>query len=296
MKIAVASGKGGTGKTMLSANLAAWISMHQEVLLVDLDVEEPNAGLFIHADPVSQEIKYKMIPGWDEEKCTLCNICQRVCNFNAIIRLGDSIFVFPELCHGCYACSELCPAKALPMRQKRMGLLTRYKKGNLSFVESRLDIGEEQAVPLIRQTKKYVDEHFSDVVTIFDSPPGTSCPVIEATKDADFIILVTEPTPFGLNDLKLAVETLQQVNGRFGVVVNRYGIGNDDVLKYCEENGIPVIAKIPFDRKIAALYSEGCLVFEEIQEMKEQLEMIYSFLKAEVLRLKSLSVDFLLKQ
>lgn len=281
MKIAIASGKGGTGKTTLSTNLASYLAENGEVVLTDLDVEEPNSGLFIIADLVHEEDKFKMVPEWIEDKCTLCGICQKVCNFHAVIQLGKMIMVFPELCHGCYACSELCPESTLPMIQKKMGELKHFKKDKLNFVESRLIIGEEQAVPLISQTQKYIDEHFDvDTIKIFDSPPGTSCPVIEATKDADFIILITEPTPFGLHDLKLAVETVKELKKRFGVVVNRYGIGNDDVIHYCEQENIPLLAKIPNDRKIAELYSKGHLIYKEVPEVKDELDKIITYINA----------------
>jgi len=274
MKIAIASGKGGTGKTTLSTNLASFLAEDQAVVLIDLDVEEPNSGLFIKADLVHEEDKFKMVPEWAEDECILCGNCQKVCNFHAMIQLGEMIMVFPELCHGCYACSELCPTSSLPMIPKKMGKLKHFKKGNLNFIESRLDIGEEQAVPLIAQTISYVKEHFNNgVIRIFDSPPGTSCPVIEATKDADFIILVTEPTPFGLHDLKLAVDTMKALKKDFGVVVNRYGIGNDDVLKYCKDEQIPVLAKIPNSRRIAEIYSQGKLVYREVPEVKTELEI-----------------------
>ena len=280
MKIAIASGKGGTGKTTLSTNLADFLAKDQAVVLVDLDVEEPNSGLFIKADLVREEDKYKIVPEWAAEECILCGNCQNVCNFHAVIQLGEMIMVFPELCHGCYACSELCPTSSLPMIPKKMGKLKHFKKGNLNFVESRLDIGEEQAVPLIKQTHNYIDQQFDDnLIRIFDSPPGTSCPVIEATKDADYIILVTEPTPFGLHDLKLAVDTMKELKKNFGVVVNRYGIGNDDVLAYCKAEQIKVLAKIPNDRRIAEIYSQGKLVYTEIPEVRIELEKITSHIQ-----------------
>ena len=275
MKIAIASGKGGTGKTTLSTNLAACLAEKQEVVLVDLDVEEPNSGLFIKAELVRQEDKFNMIPEWNPDACILCGNCQEVCNFHAVLKLGEQIMVFPELCHSCYACSELCPTNSLPMVPQKMGKLKHFKNKSLSFVESRLEIGQEQAVPLISQTNKYVDTHFSEqVIKLFDSPPGTSCPVIEATKDADFVILVTEPTPFGLHDLTLAVETMRELKKNFGVVINRHGIGNDDVEKYCSTENIPLLAKIPNDRKIAELYSRGELLYKKIPEVKEQLDLL----------------------
>lgn len=273
--IAIASGKGGTGKTTLSTNLAAFIAEREAVVLADLDVEEPNSGLFFRAEPVHQEVNYKAIPRWDESKCTLCGICTKVCNYHAVIRLGPSILVFPELCHSCYACSELCPEAALPMVQKRTGILSEFRTGNLHFIESRLDIGEEQAVPAIAKTKKYAAEKYPQVrLILYDSPPGTSCPVMEAVRDADFVILVTEPTPFGLHDLKLAVETVQVFGIPFGVVINRYGTGNKEVDEYCSKEQIPVLARIPDSRRIAELYSAGKLIYREIPEIREILEEI----------------------
>lgn len=277
-KIAIASGKGGTGKTTISTNLAAYIAEYKTVALVDLDVEEPNSGLFFTGELIHEEDNNKMIPKWEESLCTLCGLCQKVCNFHAIIQLGPSIVVFPELCHSCYACSELCPTEALPMIPKKIGKLSDFQINNLHFIESRLDIGEEQAVPSIAKTKKYVTANYGQVrFAIFDSPPGTSCPVMEATKDADFVLLVTEPTPFGLHDLKLAVETMRTLKKTFGVAINRYGIGNDDVLEYCETEQIPILAKIPNNRKIAELYASGKLVYPEVPEVRDSLQHILDY-------------------
>ncbi len=279
MKISIASGKGGTGKTTLSTNLSDFLSKKYKTVLVDLDVEEPNSGLFFKGELVHKEDKNKMIPEWIKDECIFCGVCQKVCNFNAIIQIPNRIMVFPELCHGCYACSELCPTKALPMKPKKMGELTEYKKDNLVFIESRLIIGEEQAVPLIAQTIDYVEKKFPEAdFYIFDAPPGTSCPVIEATKDADLVILVTEPTPFGYHDLTLAVETMQELKKDFAVVINRYGIGDEKVEDYCAKLKIPIIAKLPYSKKAAELYSEGNLLYENIPEIKKELENIENFL------------------
>ena len=284
MKIAIASGKGGTGKTTLSTNLTSLLAERRKVVLTDLDVEEPNSGLFLKTELFFSEDKYKMIPEWNQDACTLCGECQDNCNFHAIIQVVDTIMVFPELCHSCYACSELCPTNALPMIPQKMGELKHFKTNNFDFVESRLIIGEEQAVPLIKQTLDYVDAQFDkDVVKIYDSPPGTSCPVIEATKDADFIILITEPTPFGLNDVILAIDTMKELKKDFAIVINRYGIGNDDIIKYCEENNIDIIAKIPNQRAAAELYSKGELMYTKIPEVKTELEKIVTYLESQVL-------------
>ena len=279
MKIAIASGKGGTGKTTLSTNLAMYLAEQYQVVLTDLDVEEPNSGLFIHGKQTHQQEMFKMIPEWDQSACKLCGKCQDVCNYHAVMKLGSRIMVFPELCHGCYACSELCPAQALPMQPIKMGELRQYKAGKLDFIESRLDVGQEQAVPLIAQTLAYVEQHFNSTYTkLYDAPPGTSCPVIKATQDADLVILITEPTPFGLHDLKLAIETMRELEKDFVVVVNRFGIGNDDVLRYCENENIKVLAKLPNDRHIAELYSRGELVYPQNPEFAEQLRLISDFI------------------
>ena len=281
MKIAIASGKGGTGKTTLSTNLASFLAETHKVVLTDLDVEEPNSGLFLKSELIHQEDKYKMIPEWNKTDCTLCGNCQNVCNYHAVIKIVDMIMVFPELCHSCYACSELCPTHSLPMKTQKIGELKQYKTDNFNFIESRLIIGEEQAVPLIKQTLNYIDEKFPDhnIYKLYDSPPGTSCPVIEATKDADFVILITEPTPFGLNDVILAIDTMKELKKDFGVVINRYGIGNKDIDKYCDKNNIPILAKIPNKREIAELYSKGELLWDKIPEVKVELEKIIEFVK-----------------
>lgn len=278
MKLAIASGKGGTGKTTLATNLASYLAERMEVVLTDLDVEEPNSGLFINADLIIKQDIFVKIPEWEQDKCSLCGECQKVCNFNAVIQLNTQIMVFPELCHSCYACSELCPTSSLPMISGKIGELKHYKNAFMAFVEGRLDIGKERAVPLISQTIDYVTNNFQkNIFKIFDSPPGTSCPVIEVMKNADYVILVTEPTPFGLNDLKLAVETVRMLNRKFAVVINRFGIGNNDVMDYCKSENIEVIAKIPNDRRIAELYSRGDFIYHSISEVEEQLENIRKF-------------------
>lgn len=278
MKITIASGKGGTGKTTISTNLSSYLAATENVVLADLDVEEPNSGLFIKGDPVFEKRCHKMIPQWVAGDCTLCGKCEEVCNFNAILKLNEEILVYPELCHSCYACSELCPTESLPMRELGMGELKHFKTDRFDFVEGRLDLGEEQAVPLIRQVIDYVDERFDDdVMKIFDAPPGTSCPVIEASRGSDFVVLVTEPTPFGLNDLKLAVGTMRVLKQNFCVIINRHGIGDTAVEQYCKEEKIPLIAKIPNDRKIAELYAKGALIYPDHAPFKEALDGVIAF-------------------
>lgn len=274
MNIVIASGKGGTGKTTLATNLASYLALNHEVVLSDLDVEEPNSGLFVKAEIQQQTEKFKMIPQWTGE-CTECGICQEVCAYNAILQLGRHIILHAQLCHSCYACSELCPIDALPMEAVQMGTMTEAKTPVMDFIESRLNIGEEQAVPLIKETSQYIREKFGDaVIKIFDAPPGTSCPVIEAVKTADYVILVTEPTPFGLHDMSLMASVVRDMDKPFGVVINRYGIGNNDVLDYCKRESIEVIARIPNQREIAETYSRGELLFEQFPAVKTALEKI----------------------
>jgi MinD superfamily P-loop ATPase len=265
---------------LLATNLADYISQGTETLLVDLDVEEPNDFIFIKGTNVNTLDQVKMIPSWDERQCTLCGLCSKTCKYHAVIQLGTFIAVFNELCHSCYACSELCPANALPMNAFKMGETRTMSKGRLTFIESRLEIGEEQAVPLIRKTHIMANELFHDIpFQIFDCPPGTSCPVVAATRHADLVILVTEPTPFGLNDLKLAVETMQSLGKPIGVVINRDGIGNSEVEDFCAREQLPVLAKIPFDREIAMRYAKGELVYNEINSVKSALFQILIFVQ-----------------
>ena len=252
IKIAIASGKGGTGKTTLAVNLTAYIAENRifnNIILADLDVEEPNSGLFIKGETVLTREMYKYIPEWKKDSCTLCGLCDRLCKFNAVLKMGKTIMILPELCHSCHACSELCPGNALPMKKNRMGVLKVTEAECFTFIESRLDIGQEQAVPLIARSIYYLDNmqtaKSEGEIIIMDSPPGSSCPVIEVAKNSDFVILVTEPTPFGLHDLKLAVNTMRETGSRCAVVINRFGIGNDEVVRYCGENQIEIIARIP---------------------------------------------------
>lgn len=280
MKIAIASGKGGTGKTTLATNLAHYLSEVYPVVLADLDVEEPNSALFLNCQKLHNETSFKAVPAWEKDICVLCGKCQELCAFNAIKKLGDYIVVFPELCHSCHACSELCPQEALPMRKLPMGTMSQYRCDSLDFVEGRLAIGQEQAVPLIADTLRFLNSQYDQsYLQILDSPPGTSCPVIKASSQADLVILISEPTPFGLHDLKLACETMREIGKSFVVVINRMGIGNDDLQKFCLEHAIPIIAKIPNDRYVAELYSAGKLIYPHHPEFTMELTKIHQYLK-----------------
>jgi MinD superfamily P-loop ATPase len=274
MKVVIASGKGGTGKTSLSVNLAHHLSKSQPTILIDLDVEEPNSGLFINHNNGKTTQVYKQIPVWKEDLCTQCGFCESACNFNAIISLGKDIIVSNELCHSCHVCSDLCPEDALPMQAFETGTIKQSHHDNLNFIEGRLNVGEEQATPLIKETKDYTaKQNTNQSINIFDAPPGTSCSMVEATKDADYVILITEPTPFGFNDVKLAIETVKTLKRPFGIVINKYGIGNSDLEDYCQKEGINIIGKINNDRAIAEQYAKGEL-WHNIKHAEEALESI----------------------
>ena len=279
MKITIASGKGGTGKTTISTNLSSYLSsLGKKVVLADLDVEEPNSALFLNSTLEDIQVSNKMIPSWNSEDCTLCGKCAEVCNFNAILHLPKEIRVYPALCHSCYACSELCPTNSLPMVESRIGQISKFSCDGFDLIEGRLDLGQEMAVPLIAQTIDYVDKNYENYIKLLDAPPGTSCPVIEASRYSDFVILVTESTPFGLNDLILAVETMKVLDQKYGVIINRYGIGDNGVEEYCKKENIPLVAKVQNDKEVAKLYSQGKLIYNEIEHFKDSLDEIIAFI------------------
>lgn len=268
MKIAVASGKGGTGKTTVAVNLALSI---ENVQFLDCDVEEPNASIFLKPDIKNTMRASVAIPEINEELCNFCGKCREVCEYNAIAVLPGkddkkgSVLFFPHLCHGCGACFLFCPQGAITETKREIGTIEKGYKGDLQFIQGRLDIGEAMSPPLIRQVKGYIDPGRT---VIIDAPPGTSCPVIAAVKESDYCILVTEPTPFGLNDLVLAVEVLRKIKIPFGVVINRSDIGDGGVESYCEREKIDILIKIPFDRDIAVSYSKGIPAVEENVKFK----------------------------
>ena len=262
MKIVVASGKGGTGKTTVATNLAL---IAGKVELIDLDVEEPNDALFINPEYTREKNIDMMVPEVDQEKCTNCGICSQVCEFNAIATLGTKTMTFHELCHGCGLCAYACPEKAITEVPHPLGVIRFGRSGDTDFIEGVLNLGEPMATPLIRETKKEARGE----LTIMDAPPGTSCPVIESIHAADFCILVTEPTPFGLWDLKLAVGVVRDLKVPFGVIINRYGSGDEGVERYCEEEGIEVLARIPMDRRIAEAYSRGIPIVKALPDMAQ---------------------------
>jgi MinD superfamily P-loop ATPase len=251
MIIAVASGKGGTGKTSVAVNLA--ISM-KGVQLLDCDVEGPNAHIFLKPRIIRQEPVYRLVPSIKEERCDYCGKCAALCQYHAILVAPKKVLVFPELCRGCGACILACPQGAIVEGRNKIGTVKEGYSGDLRIVFGELEVGEPMASPLIREVKKHMDESKD---AILDAPPGTGCPMIETVKGSDFCILVTEPTPFGLHDLKMAVKVLEEMKIPHGVVINKVGIGDKKVYEYCHEKGIPILLEIPYEKRIAELYSRG---------------------------------------
>ncbi len=268
LRIAVASGKGGTGKTFFSTNLYHTLKDKYKMCLADLDVEEPNSGLFVNAqNNIKTEKVYNIIPEVDSELCVLCGKCAEYCEFNAIFVTKEKWLVFKELCKGCTACIKLCPEKALKEGRKEIGTISYNERG---FMEGRLKLKEPIAVPLIKQVKEKSASEYADAdIIIYDSPPGTTCPTIAAMKDNDFIVLVAEPTPFGFNDFVITYEVLKEMDVKFGVVVNKHGIGNNELENFCEKNNIKILSKIPHDRFIAENYSKGVPVVSVNGEFKK---------------------------
>jgi MinD superfamily P-loop ATPase len=254
MIISVASGKGGTGKTLVATSIALSLEGGVKVQLLDCDVEEPNAHLFLR--PVITQIEPVCIsvPTVDMKICNCCGRCAEVCAYRAIAVVPKHVLTFLELCHGCGACSYLCPEKAIAEEGREIGVVEVGYSDGMDFAHGKLNVGEAMAPPVIRKVKEFANH---DGTVIIDVPPGTSCPVVESVKDSDFCVLVTEPTPFGLNDLVLAVETVRQVKIPCGVVMNRAGVGDGKVEEYCQKEGIPILLTIPLDTEIAHLYSKG---------------------------------------
>jgi MinD superfamily P-loop ATPase len=274
MIIAVASGKGGTGKTTVALALAA--AINQPVKLLDCDVEEPNCHLFLRSEIEYREPVAIPVSAVANAHCTGCAQCAKICRYNAIALLGKRVLIFPELCHSCGGCVLVCPSGALTEVQQEIGVMEFRRSGSVELISGQLAIGLAMSPPLIRAVKKHIaiTGH-----TIIDCPPGTSCPVVTAARGADFVLLVTEPTPFGLHDLTLAVAVMRTLGMKFGVVLNRAGTGDRGVQGYCKEENIPLLLEIPDRREIAEAYSRGSHLLEVMPELREQFQQLFSDLR-----------------
>jgi MinD superfamily P-loop ATPase len=281
MRIVVASGKGGTGKTTIATSLALVAAEHGSVHFLDCDVEAPNAGLFLHPKVTETKDVGILIPQVDENRCTYCGECANVCQFHAIVTVGKKVLVFPELCHGCGSCALICPEKAITEQLDVLGVLQGGRASNrIGFTQGTLNVGEPMAVPIIRELKQW--ELFSSAsIEIRDAPPGASCPVVESLRGADFALLVTEPTPFGLHDLKQVVEVTRELRIPSGVIINRDGIGNADVELYCKEIGLPILMRIPMQREIAERIASGKTLLDVSLEYHKSFEQLYENLLRE---------------
>lgn len=273
MIITIASGKGGTGKTTISTNLAKSLaSTGIKTGYYDCDAEEPNGHIFLNPN-ITQSLDVAVdVPQVDLQKCNGCGKCGQLCQYSAIICIKDEPMVFEQMCHSCGGCMAICPQKAIVEKPRKVGLIRLGDDGDLFFADGLLDIGAIQTPTMIKKIKKHIKK---DAVNIIDAPPGTSCPVIEAVKASDFVLLVTEPTPFGLNDLILAVEMVRQLDIPFAVAINRADIGDDSVLKYCDKEKIEVILEINNDRKIAQSYSNGQMIIDAMPEYKDKFLQLY---------------------
>ncbi len=273
MIISVASGKGGTGKTTVATNMALSL---KNVQLLDCDVEEPNAHIFLKPEIKKQMPVCTSVPKFDETRCDYCGKCAEFCEFNALAVFKNKIMVLPELCHGCGGCSIVCPKNAIAEENRGVGVVKKGVAGDIEFVYGELNIGEPMAVPVIRGVKNEIDD---DKTVIIDVPPGTSCPVIASVYGSDYCILVTEPTPFGLHDIKLAVEVLMKMRIPFGVIINCDGIGDQKVREYCKTENIPILLTIPMDRRIAELYSRGVPFVLEMPGWKNEFLDVFEHIK-----------------
>jgi MinD superfamily P-loop ATPase len=279
MIISIASGKGGTGKTLVATSLAVALKDRENIQFLDCDVEEPNAHIFLKPEITAGEDVLIPVPEVDKEKCNYCGRCAEVCAFNAIAVIQNHILVFSELCHGCGACSYLCPEEAISEKGRIAGIIEWGYSNGISFTHGKLAIGEAMAPPIIRKVKERTNP---ESIVIIDAPPGTSCPVVESVKGSDFCLLVTEPTPFGLNDLSLAVETVGELDIPCGVIINRECGGNEEITSYCESKGIPVLLTIPLDREIAYLYSRGITLTEGKPEWKPVFSELFETIRETV--------------
>jgi MinD superfamily P-loop ATPase len=280
MQIAIASGKGGTGKTTIATNLACSIArMDKDVQYLDCDVEEPNGHIFLKPDIEKTEDVSIDVPEVDTELCNGCGKCGQLCQYSAIICLKGKALVFEQLCHSCGGCMAICPQAAIKEKQRRIGIAEFGRADGVRYAAGKLDIGAIQSPALIKHVKQ---KAIDDGTIIIDVPPGTSCPVIEAVKGSDFVILVTEPTPFGLNDLQLAVEMVRELEIPFAVTINRCDIGDDRVARYCQQQDIEILLEMPDDRLVAETYSQGIKIIDALPAYEEKFLQLYQKIDARI--------------
>jgi MinD superfamily P-loop ATPase len=268
--ITVASGKGGTGKTTVAVNLALSVGPAK---LLDCDVEEPNVHTLLHPTKLQTSSVTVPTPLVNQDKCTLCGKCAEFCQFNAIFVGKTKTMIYNEMCHSCGGCGLVCPEDAITEIQRPIGKLHQSSIGETHLVYGELSIGEPIATTLIQAVKKNIHPN---EINILDAPPGTACPVIETMRESDFLVLVTEPTPFGLHDLSMAVDVVKELDIPFGVIINRAGIGNEGVTEFCKENDIPILMEIPFNRHVAELYSRGVPFVQEMPEWRQQFNVLFN--------------------
>lgn len=273
MRIAVASGKGGTGKTTVAVNLALSL---KGAHVFDCDVEEPNAHTLLHPKDVKSSSVTVPTPVVNMDKCTLCGECAKFCQFNAIFVGKTKVMVYDEICHSCGGCQMVCPEKAIIEREREIGKLLMDTTSEVNLTYGSLNVGEPMAVPLIKAVKS---ESKDNGISIIDAPPGTSCTLIETVQECDYVVLVTEPTPFGLHDLSMTVDVVDKLGVPYGVIINRAGIGDGDTEKYLEEKGIPVLMEIPFDRTIAEHYSQGIPFVQKMEHYRKQFQEVWKHIK-----------------
>jgi len=268
MIISIASGKGGTGKTTVAVNMALSL---KDVQILDCDVEEPNVHVLLQPKINETKPVYLSTPLIDEEKCNRCGKCSDFCEYNALFVTPEKVLFFPQLCHSCGGCMLVCPKNAITEKNVEIGMVKTGVAEGVELVFGELNVGEPMPVPVIKAVKKQIE---SNKTVIIDSPPGASCPVVESVSGSDYCLLVSEPTPFGLHDLKIMVQVLEGLKTPFGVIINRAGIGDKKTYDFCEEKGLPILLEIPFQRKIAGLYSRGIPFVVNMPEWKRKFQSL----------------------